>query len=424
MAWLDRAGGWKYLSACQWDAECIERGGEVLVHPATMAMRVKAWADGDSVTLTPQITGPLSAPVPTEYGWISIDMTTGTKWEIVELQPTKWHPYLDGFAAPGVKILRWAKASDVVFEGGKWYPKDILVETSTPDISWHVQSAFADASPQSPWVLGSLSFKHNTKRNNYANIGKCYTTGKIHHMPAPLVTGWNISGGFVGSVVGAYEVADGGIIRKAFNEAGIQTLINNGAVELATDATAGYTSVGASNYAFVVPWGRVVGPIVGTDKVAQSISWYCGNTADTGFELIFAGYTATALKATPTSLITGCEGRGLIPGSNQWMTVNTSAANLTNGQYIGICTQRFTGNTNRGFHGRYDNYGVGSDYLWDGSVFPGGSPQASAPATWPLLSKDPNAADFSAYLTYGDPPQASLIQNTVNIVALQRYNGG
>lgn len=399
--WTNKGQGWYALTAMQDDPDAIIRGGDVWVHPATLRTRTKPWKDGgsDVVEMVPDLVGPLAAPVPTEYGWTVTDMGTGTLWEITSLQPTKWHPYLDGFAAPGWKLLRWVESPAVSYNDDEWRPKKIFVTSNCP-ITYGLESPRPEDIPyQEPWVIGCVSFWHNSKVNN-SPAGN-YMTGQIHVMPLPLVTGWRPDGSYVGKAVGKWEKQPDGI-EKVFDKWDIEGLISLGATRLCTDATLGYTTMGSNIAGGGWPGhSQALDPNpVASGFEARSLHVYVHDA--TGAGSMFMGLykvTTGSPNNTPTALICYSENKNATDAAWNSFTVSPAVALPTDAAYwiTAQCVNPVTFYMRYGSTASWNQYANGTSGTY--VAYP-------PPATqnWGLASN--GTIRLSAYMTYEAQPAA------------------
>ena len=241
-------------------ADAIERGGAFHINLATKTLDLCPWTDGsdDCLSMRPVLPDGVTAGAVSEnsWGW-KYPLSNGWKLWLLDMQGSKIPDALDDFLADGVAVVYTNIPIDEVPLTGEWRPKKIRFLAGYEDYTFAIQpdeSGNPDVT-QPLWVPGSIAIYHNSKVNN--RPGARYMTGKVAHLPRPLMVGWR-NGDVTGYAFGVYEDLGGGVFEKVFD---MDAIIASGDLTMegignpqtvSVSADLGYTSMGASSIAYNV----------------------------------------------------------------------------------------------------------------------------------------------------------------------------
>lgn len=256
--------GSRYLNegvAAQTDAR--SRGGAFHLDLDAKELQIRPWLDdtGDNDLLSMRPVLPngtsLGTRIETNWGWkwpmVGGDGDGWALW-LVDMQLAKIPDAFDDFLADGVAVVYGSIPVGDVPNSGLWRAKQIRFIHSYDDYNFAIQpdlSGNPDVT-QPKWVPGSIAIYHKDKKHN--RPGARYMTGKVAHLPRPLMVGWR-NGEITGWAFGVYEDLGGGVFEKVFDmnaivAAGDMTREGIGNPQMVSvSADVGYTTMGAQNEA-------------------------------------------------------------------------------------------------------------------------------------------------------------------------------
>lgn len=249
--------GWRQLNGAyinegvEAQSDAIERGGSFFLNLEDKRLDMYPWQDGsgDRISVAPilpdgvTLTNPLAE---TNWGW-KAPMSNGWSLWLVDVQQTKYAAQLDDFLPNGLAIVYGSIPVSEVPLTGEWRPKKIRFTASNlADFTASIQPT-PDEGPV--WVPGSIAIYHKIKKHNQGF--RKYMTGKVAHIPRPLMLGWR-NGQITGYGFGHYEDLGGGVFEKVFDmdailASGTMTIHGIGApTTVSVSSELGYSSVGSS----------------------------------------------------------------------------------------------------------------------------------------------------------------------------------
>lgn len=350
MLWLPTGDGSYRLSEITADATASSRGGDLLANPAELWGDLKPWSDGSGDRLRWRLLLPEGVRVSRieegETGW-KVFLSNGEEVWIDSLYPTRWLPYLSAFDRPGVKSIWWRDVSAIVDNGEGWWQAEQFEISGLGQHEFHYQDVDnSEDVYQPPWVPGSFAIYGPGHKVNNKVGGPQYQTGKVAHWPAPLAIFWDADGRFIGKVIGRL-VKVGNVVEKQFPIAALAPFAQ-AARRVSTDATLGYTSIGASTTTAVCQYGTL--GTMSEDGTVSSISiyHYTNGTSNVHLALYSGGWASKPLiSGSPSGLLSP------IGSTPQWVThTYGSSFSISSGTDVGMATFRTskTGNSQVTYH--------------------------------------------------------------------------